>query len=429
MLSIIYSSLVYLLEMPITYLFFYSIADVRGRKLFSVLLGIFIFESGAIINTVFNNTIWINFLYLFALFLVFALVCFKIKFYTAVLYSVVLLIFCTALEFATIFMVSAIAGTDTTAYNSDFTLLIIMTVICKFLYFTSCILLMRFIRKRPIWSHYPTNFYIYPIVTFACLIVFWVVCTREQISDLSKAFLAISSILLFASSMILFVVYHHNLEKDSEHLRVKSEYDKLQLEKTYYDILDYKNQQLMIYAHDAKNHLAAIKNLNKDPRIDNYISKLSEQLKSYSNRCTSGNMILDVIINKYASECELRSISFHYDVRTNNLSNVNGTDLVSILGNLLDNAMLAAEKSKAKTVSIETDFRNDYGIIIITNSTVGPPITIGTQLLSTKPDPSWHGYGIKSVTKTLRGYDGDMNWNYDDNRQIFTVTVMLRGTS
>lgn len=425
MLNIIYSSLVYLLEMPITYIFFYSTAEVRGRKWQSILLGILIFESGAIINTTFSNTIWINFLYLFVLYLVFALACFKIKIYTAVLYSVILLIFCTALEFATIFMVSAFSNSNTTDYNSDLNLLVIIVAISKLLYFISCMLLMRFIKKRPIWSHYPINFYIYPLVTFICLIIFWFVCTHEQISDTSKSLLSITSILLFASSMILFVVYHHNLEKDSEHLRVKAEYDKLQIEKTYYDILDYKNQQLMIYAHDTKNHLAAIKNLNTDTRIDDYISKLSEQLKTYTNRCSSGNMVLDVIISKYVSECELRGISFHYDVMTNNLNNVDSTDLVSILGNLLDNAMLAAENSNAKTISIETDFRNDYGIIIISNSSDSSPNALGNQLISTKSDPLLHGYGLKSVAKTLKKYDGDMNWNYDDDSHTFTVTVML----
>lgn len=48
-------------------------------------------------------------------------------------------------------------------------------------------------------------------------------------------------------------------------MQVRSELSRIQSEKNYYQILEQQNQQLMIYAHDAKNHLAAIRSLNRDP--------------------------------------------------------------------------------------------------------------------------------------------------------------------
>lgn len=35
----------------------------------------------------------------------------------------------------------------------------------------------------------------------------------------------------------------------------------------------------MLYAHNAKKHLAAIQALNEGPAIGNYVAKLSEQLR------------------------------------------------------------------------------------------------------------------------------------------------------
>ena len=93
MLNLLYSSLVYLLEFPITYYFFYSVSEKRRHPILSIFLGLVIFESGAAINTYFNNTIWLNFLYLFLLLLVFSQCCFKINWSLSILYSVVLLIF------------------------------------------------------------------------------------------------------------------------------------------------------------------------------------------------------------------------------------------------------------------------------------------------------------------------------------------------
>ena len=67
---------------------------------------------------------------------------------------------------------------------------------------------------------------------------------------------------MFVSTVLLGFTYQHQIEKDNEYMRVNHMLSQLQIEKNYYDILAQQNQQLMIYAHDAKNHLAAIRALN-----------------------------------------------------------------------------------------------------------------------------------------------------------------------
>lgn len=181
----------------------------------------------------------------------------------------------------------------------------------------------------------------------------------------------------------------------------------------------------MIYAHDAKNHLTTIKNLNNNPKIDTYIDKMTENLKMYSQICNSGNMILDVIISRYLIECEMKEIKFTFDVRLNNLSFVDDFDLVSIMDNLMDNALEAAEKSAKKFITLETDHRNSYNVIIITNSCDTPPKSNNGKLITTKPDKKIHGIGLNSVSSTLKKYNGDFSWDYDDTKKEFITTIML----
>ena len=220
----------------------------------------------------------------------------------------------------------------------------IIVSISKLLYSLSCIVFVHFIKRRQITKRYPISFYLYPAIAFACLLAFWYVNANEPIRPISKTVFAVMSVLLFCSSMLLFVVYHHNLEKEGEYIRVKNEYDRLLDEKTHYDILEYQNQQLKIYAHDTRKHLAAISSLNSDQRIADYIEKLSEQLETYTKHCQSGNKTLDVIIDKYVTECELAGIQFYYDVRACNLIGIEAIDLVAILGNLLDNSFFVFER-------------------------------------------------------------------------------------
>ena len=210
---------------------------------------------------------------------------------------------------------------------------------------------------------------------------------------------------------------------------MQSELNRLQTERSYYQILDQQNQQLMIYAHDAKKHLAAIQSLNNDPQINDYVAKLSQQLIDYTRNCHSGNKLLDVMLNKYDIDCKMRGISFEYDVKVCNLSQLEDIDLVAILGNLLDNAITASEQSSEKYISMSTVYRNRYSVIIVSNSCDTPPKQSGNHLISTKDGTGLHGFGLKSVAKAIQKYDGDYEWDYDADKYLFTFTVMVSAIS
>ena len=153
---------------------------------------------------------------------------------------------------------------------------------------------------------------------------------------------------------------------------------------------------------------------------------MSESLKAYNSVSRSGNITLDVIINKYLTECSLKGIEFKFDVRVSNLKCVDDFDLVTILGNLLDNAIESSEKSIQKSISLETDSRNAYNIIIVSNSCDYSPTAQGEELITTKKNSAIHGIGIKNVQKAVKKYDGDMSWEYNHSNKTFILTVMIK---
>ena len=131
------------------------------------------------------------------------------------------------------------------------------------------------------------------------------------------------------------------------------------------------------------------------------------------------------MIDKYVTECNLLSIDFNFDVRLSNLKILDDFDLVTIVGNLMDNAVEAAEKSADKTITLETDYRNSYEILIITNSSDVPPAFWGESLVTSKKDKRVHGIGVKSVKKSLKNYSGGLDCEYDEPSKTFSVTVMI----
>lgn len=426
MLNYISSFTVYFLEMLISYIFFSAIAEKRFIGLRFWIGGTVLFEVGAVINLLFSNTIWINILTFFIINVVYSWSFFKIKLLKASLYSVILNVFSIALEFITIFIVSILFNVDIGYYNSNTSVLLIEGSISKVLYFIVCLILLNFIKDDKNNTNFPIGLYAYPISSIILLLAFWYICNEGKIGHKSQIILSIASTLLFGSTVILFISYQHNIEKENQVLLLQSENSRLKTEKTYYDILEHQNQQLMIYAHDAKNHLTAIKGLNSNPEIDDYISKMISNLSDYSNVCHSGNMMLDVILNRYKTESKMKDISFSFDVKLSNLSYIDNFDLVTILNNLLDNAFEAAEKSSEKMVLIETEHRNNYEVIIITNSCDQEPIIKENHLITTKKEKTMHGLGLKSVSEALKKYDGDIDWEYIKDKKQFISTVMIK---
>lgn len=251
----------------------------------------------------------------------------------------------------------------------------------------------------------------------------WLGC--EYLEREQRQALALGSILLAGVSVLSILAYQLLWEQKREQILERQKEEQLQIEQSYYEILERQNQQLRSYAHDAKNHLEAIRNLNQDPKVEQYIAQMEQQLQAYTRRCHSGNRALDVMVDKYVTACELKNIAFTYDVQLCNLGGVEDFDLVAILGNLLDNALTAAQNSQEKWVELATALRNGYQVVVVENSCDRPPIVGEEGLRSTKAGGEDHGFGLKSVAKALKKYEGDFQWDYDQEKRRFTMTVMI----
>lgn len=425
MLNPFFSLCVYLSEMVISYVFYAAVFENRFPPLKCLLIGCLLFSLGSGINVLFQNDAMINITSTFVINTVFGRTCFDSTVRKSSFYSAIMGIINASVEVSIVSLSSFITGDAFCDYNSNFMLALFQAVSIKTIYFIIILILIKVIRPKENRNTFPLTFLVYPICVAGCQTIFWHICALPSTDYHVQFLLSIASVCIFTSSIFLFVTYSHQLKATSLSLQMQGELNRLQTEQSYYQILDQQNQQLMIYAHDAKKHLAAIQALNNDPQINDYVAKLSQQLVDYTRNCHSGNKLLDVMIHKYVVDCELRRVRFEHDVKVCNLSQLDDIDLVAILGNLLDNAVTAAEQSEGKWVMLNTVHRNAYSVIILSNSCDTQPKQSGGRLLSTKKDVSLHGFGLKSVIKTISKYQGDFEWSYDSEKHAFTVTVMI----
>lgn len=425
MLNPLVSGAVYALEAVIFYVFFARVSTPKLSRWKILLIGLGLFEIGSVFNILFQNTVLVNTIVTLFVITLFFRLCFETSIKVALLYSLLLDGLNFAIESIIVFFFSSLLRIPTSEYQSNFMILFMETISCKAIFFMVCLMLSNWTTDTAV-RKIPASLFVYPVCVTACLLVFSYIISSEILTRDGQMLLAGTSGALLLSLIFLFSTFQHEIEKDGMLAIAQEENAHLKTEKEYFDILEKQNQNLMLYAHDVRKHLNAIRELSQDSNVNEYVTNLCGELTAYTQSCQSGNKLLDVMMNRYVLDCELKEISFEYSVRECPLRCLEDLDLVAILGNLMDNAITAASESEKKWVSLTTSVRNTYNVIVIKNSCDIPPQAQGEQLLSTKENPRFHGYGLKSVAKAVKKYHGDQYWSYDPDNQIFTMTVILQ---
>ncbi len=374
-----------------------------------------------------NNTI-LNFVALFVIYcLIFSLL-YECRFFTALFNTILLLAVMVACEWCVIFVTSSLLNKDFYAYQESIPLQMFDITLSKLAYYFICLILIRIFSKKKVNTQNKTGFWelmIMPVASVFALFVFRYISLETLLSNTANILCSVASLFLLISNIVVFFIYEHSINNASELYELKAVKQKQEIEKQYLDILEQNNKDLKVFTHDIKNHLEQISNLTNNTEIKEYISKLYGTVNQYSNIAISGNKTLDVIISKYNTLCANKSISISINVKTANLTDIDDTDLSAILNNALDNAVEAAQQSKNKIISVDIYTKELFEIIKIQNSCDFVPISENRKLLTSKKDKYLHGFGIESITRTIKKYDGMLDWSYDEKSKIFELTIAI----
>lgn len=194
----------------------------------------------------------------------------------------------------------------------------------------------------------------------------------------------------------------------------------------YLDLLEKKNETMNIMAHDYKNNLLTIASMTDSTEVKDYINNMMGEITKYNQIAKSKNRLLDVILSKYTDLCNSKGVRFETNIMTENLCFVNNYDISSLFNNILDNALEAALMSTDKYINLEiTNSLNSYHKIVATNSCDIEPKTENGKLITSKKNKETHGFGTKSINRIVKKYDGEMQWEYDNELKQFKLIILF----
>lgn len=243
---------------------------------------------------------------------------------------------------------------------------------------------------------------------------------------------AITVIILLGMNVLIFYIYM-KLADDLCLRRMTSIYEQqLELCERHQQEREISTLQLRDAKHNMKNNLVSILAYAENRDYEKIITFVNEIMgeggmatKTISN---SGNIVIDSLISYWYMIAKEKKIEFLVNICVPMMMPFKGADICLILGNLLENAVEAAQRAEGKKyIKIKIKYDKNNLLVYVTNNYKGTLVkTKDYRLKSTKPDAENHGVGLASVNRAATKYHGTVMIE-DSVPECFTVRVLLYG--
>lgn len=183
-----------------------------------------------------------------------------------------------------------------------------------------------------------------------------------------------------------------------------------------------------IKCHDLKHQISKLNTQTGEQR-SRQIRELSEAILIYDSIVKSGSDSLDIVLMEKKLLCEKYCIRFSYMTDGKWLSLMEDSDVYSLFGNMLDNAIesLCQEPDEEKRImSLKVETHGQMLYIYMDNYYSTPVVMKEGQLQTTKShEPGMHGFGVMSIQYIAKKYSGDALIHTEGDHFVIEIMIPL----
>lgn len=272
-------------------------------------------------------------------------------------------------------------------------------------------------------------FFCIPISSFAVCVGLCYLGDSLDVLNANNLFLMFGCILLLAANAIAFIICDRlilamNQVKEYEIMETKR-----QLEAIHYQSVNNMNDKVKTILHSMNGVMQTVDALlqNKETeQINQIMSDFRKELSDAGQTIYCSHPLIDAILNEKARIAFEQHISYHVFVESGFvMAEMKSIDLISLVSNLIDNALEAASKCDHGFVDIKMFRVNDGEIVVLKfkNNYIDDPVECGGNFVTKKQNSSMHGIGVRQVKKIVEQYKGYIDFTYEKN--IFEVVIHL----
>ena len=255
-------------------------------------------------------------------------------------------------------------------------------------------------------------------VLFFCILAIWTALGTNVWNYTIKdniIFILLLIVTIGLYIVIFYTIYCMNTIYEFNLIKQQSRY--LQEKIKNYEMIESSNRRLR---HDIRHHLLNISIFLHKGNIKEalkYIKEYDNEILDLAPRCYSKHMIINNILSAYAIKFKENSISFEVYCNIPENIAIKDVDLISLLGNLLENALNGCKECESlKKTEIYLKIQNNKLIIVCENS-------CSDKLELDEDIPKNKGVGISSMKYVCDQYNGHIG--YSLNNGICSVCIVL----
>lgn len=181
-----------------------------------------------------------------------------------------------------------------------------------------------------------------------------------------------------------------------------------------------KNDELSKLRHDIANHLEIVDELKKE-----YINELLNKVDNVLGKET-GIKVIDCLMRIKKEESEEANIDFNCELIELEGMKASEYDMVSLLANLLDNAIESCQAVEGeRTITFEMERKQDYLLVRMKNTKSKSETPIKNNFKSFKDVSGTHGIGTRIIKEMVNKYDGIIEYKDLEDTMQMNLTICI----
>ena len=359
------------------------------------------------------------------IYFVYAVICLDGSILMKLWVSVLVQILSVIIAIVTNLIICELIGYEPSAMMSVFNITrIVGVLITKIMQFYVFRIILRHRYKHPMDKHIWVMLIIIPVISLISLSALMLAAINHE--EIKTYILCGMSGIVLANGVTYYFFTRINKDYETQ-LRMKLLEQQNENAKKNIENANAFVGQMKSVKHDIQNHLLILYNYiyeNKYSEAENYIKQfIDDYLPHIQSMVNTNNDAFNAIVNSKIAVCTQKKIYIEVNVMKDALVDFDTVDTCILFGNLLDNAIEAAENTIKKRITVDIKIEGEYLSVLISNSINDSVLKNNQQLMTSKEDKSMHGIGIKTIKNIVNKYDGMIQFFEESNE--FCCHILL----
>lgn len=217
------------------------------------------------------------------------------------------------------------------------------------------------------------------------------------------------------------------MEKDSQMQKLRMLQEQTQNRMNLYQGMKDRYEQLRRYEHDYRNQLNCIQGMignGQTKEAVEYIAGLTGKFQQNEMYVNTNHNVVNVMLNQKYLEARDKTIVITMDANDLSDLTISEEDIVTLLGNLLDNAIEACEKlEQDRVIRFKMILEEEQLVVSIRNPVKDPVQIRNNRIVTNKSDKSRHGIGLLNVDSVVRKNHGTYVLKCEDGWFSFSAVI------